>query len=869
MTEKSFAKDQGVISNKGKIVLIFCPAWTTEIPPVGISYISAYLKKNGYDVKCFDFNIEAFYDQNIEDRKLWDINYQAKKMWEDIDLFPKVLKDYFSEKLDIWAEKIVEEKPDIVGLSVFPNNKLISMLLAEKIKGKSKNVKIVLGGPFFASEIPEKGRIGSKRLLDMCIPYTFDSSNLDYSLIHRNEEKRLSFQVDFFKKRSNLLFKFIPIVNDWTIGEEMVIVLSAEKLTSDMMEIHVLDDFKSSVMCSISMEDLFKNNLFMIGKDLFIKVPYSDFIRTDNSFYDFDWSKIRELHLIFKPKKYREIIRDYTISGLYIRKTEVSFNENLINEPRMMRIFPKNTRTALVNRGEDRWIEFFPEDSLEYFELKIEYDLGFLEKMEKISLRLNIAEYYGDHISVSIEVIDEKGVKSYFKSRNMALEKFFFKRRLSDIEFFADDFNIPEDSDKKRICSMSFRIEFESEKISNRKYSLFNIILKSNGEKINIMKEDLTNEGIEKGLQSIIPDFNDYYSDFFTEIIINILKTYPIDYIILGEGEKAMLDLCDKTCMGQDINLLNTVYKKEEGLFYYKGPDRLLEMESLPYPDFSDFNFDLYRKIPITFSRGCRNHCKFCRETAFWKYFRCRSAANVFQEIILRIKEHFGNKNFEEKIVFFCSESSINTDYEMLKELSSLIIVSKIKIYDKWINIRDIVLIEGMARVIPKISLEDYMLFKKAGLNIISFGIESGSDKVLKAMGKGVSSFLAMKAIKNAHKARIFVMINLMVGYPDENFMDFLKTIWFVIKVRKYVSMIGTGFPCIIADQSDLYKRPLEHKIIFKKGYLLNWKKIGGFNNLKIRMFRLYILKFVVKMLNIRVFDILSNVENHEDDKNK
>lgn len=72
-----------------KVVLVFCPSWATEIPPVGISYIGVYLKKHAYDVKSFDFNIEAYFDQDKEYRLLWDINYHTKKMWEDIELFTK------------------------------------------------------------------------------------------------------------------------------------------------------------------------------------------------------------------------------------------------------------------------------------------------------------------------------------------------------------------------------------------------------------------------------------------------------------------------------------------------------------------------------------------------------------------------------------------------------------------------------------------------------------------------------------------------------------------------------------------------------------------------------------------------------------
>jgi hypothetical protein len=85
------------------------------------------------------------------------------------------------------------------------------------------------------------------------------------------------------------------------------------------------------------------------------------------------------------------------------------------------------------------------------------------------------------------------------------------------------------------------------------------------------------------------------------------------DHIIEGEGEQVLIDLLTKVENDQPIN----------EKFLQKNSKLRLDLDSLPFPDYSDFNFDEYTikgGFSAEISRGCVAKCVFCTEVHFWKY---------------------------------------------------------------------------------------------------------------------------------------------------------------------------------------------------------------------------------------------------------
>lgn len=109
-----------------KILLLFPPHWDTPVPPLGISYIAAFLKYKGFEVKQMD------------------VNHKFRDKYHLLD------NDLYLE-----AEKIVSENPDVIGVSMGHTNFRYSVRLMKLIKKQLPEVFVIAGGPH-VSYIGEK-----------------------------------------------------------------------------------------------------------------------------------------------------------------------------------------------------------------------------------------------------------------------------------------------------------------------------------------------------------------------------------------------------------------------------------------------------------------------------------------------------------------------------------------------------------------------------------------------------------------------------------------------------------------------------------------------------------------------------------------
>jgi radical SAM superfamily enzyme YgiQ (UPF0313 family) len=109
-----------------KILLLFPPHWDTPVPPLGTSYIAAYLRSKDFEVKQMDVNHTFRYDYHLSDDKLNQV-----------------------------VRKIVSENPDVLGVSLGHTNFQYAIRLLELIKKQIPDVFVVAGGPH-VSYIGEK-----------------------------------------------------------------------------------------------------------------------------------------------------------------------------------------------------------------------------------------------------------------------------------------------------------------------------------------------------------------------------------------------------------------------------------------------------------------------------------------------------------------------------------------------------------------------------------------------------------------------------------------------------------------------------------------------------------------------------------------
>lgn len=314
------------------------------------------------------------------------------------------------------------------------------------------------------------------------------------------------------------------------------------------------------------------------------------------------------------------------------------------------------------------------------------------------------------------------------------------------------------------------------------------------------------------------------------------LNTSFVDMVVIGEGEQTLEGIIKSYSETMTFNNIKGTIIRENNMIYANGHrDEIRNLDILPLPDFTDFNLKQYKRfaLPIITSRGCVGSCAFCGEIAYWKNFRFRSAENVFEEIKYAV-DNYGIRDF------FFNDSLINGNLKELSNLADLIIRNEFKI--KW---------GGYARVHKGMSLELLKKLKSAGCLYLSYGIESGSQKVLNIMNKGIILKDAEANLKDTTSAGLQVHVNWIVGFPTESWLDFLKSLNFIYRNRKNIYYFNPGqMPCGVPSDSGLALHPDRFRIANKQ-FLNEWRTKFFTNTIIQRKLRLKVLRKYISLLEI------------------
>ena len=283
-----------------------------------------------------------------------------------------------------------------------------------------------------------------------------------------------------------------------------------------------------------------------------------------------------------------------------------------------------------------------------------------------------------------------------------------------------------------------------------------------------------------------------------------LMELYPeIDFIITGEGEKTVLELLD--------NIGDT-----ESHRIFQG-ERIDDLDELPHP--SGFGGktigvnpnEQYRYI-IT-SRGCPNSCTYCSSPSFWgRRVSYRSPSDIIKEIKYSYEKH--------GIIYF----SIRDDNFTLKKERVLEFCEELRLsglYIMW---------NCQARV-DTVDEEMLLAMKRCGLEHIQYGVESGSEKILKKYDKSITTAKIVETAAVTRKLGIYMSFYLMAGMPDETPDDVNATIKLIKKTLPHDVMVS---PVAYYPGTDIYKCAKERGEIsdsewFKKHdsgiYLIDLKK--------------------------------------------
>lgn len=201
-----------------------------------------------------------------------------------------------------------------------------------------------------------------------------------------------------------------------------------------------------------------------------------------------------------------------------------------------------------------------------------------------------------------------------------------------------------------------------------------------------------------------------------------------LDFVVRGEGEMTMLDLCKWLEEGKKQGSLDSIagitFRKEGHIQSNPPRTPIQDLDSLPFPAFHLIPFEEYRftfpvpgrgelpAVNMMTSRGCPFNCNFCATPINWgRHVRMRSPENVVSEIELLVEKYGA------KVIFFFDDT-FNANPKRAEQICDLILERKLDVFWKCDVRMDLINKPLLTKM------------KKAGLFHLSFGLEAGSERI-------------------------------------------------------------------------------------------------------------------------------------------
>ncbi len=288
------------------------------------------------------------------------------------------------------------------------------------------------------------------------------------------------------------------------------------------------------------------------------------------------------------------------------------------------------------------------------------------------------------------------------------------------------------------------------------------------------------------------------------------------DMICIGEGEYPMLELIERISKGEEIEDIQNIWIRK-GKKIIRNPVRLLirDLDSLPFPDYghqgkylieneSVSSYDPFLErfnLDVIASRGCPYHCTYCCNSVFLEInkgkgppIRRRSVDNVIEEIQYIRKKY---PNFK-RIDFIDEVFAWNKAWA--SEFSAK--------YSKLINL------PFQCSQHPNMVDRDILLMlRKAGLERVDVGIQSGSEHIRKEIfERPVSDKTLIKTARIINDLNIVPFYDFIVDNPFETNEDKRLSLEFLLSLPRpfYLRM----FPLTYFPNTELTKKALASKVI-------------------------------------------------------
>jgi len=263
----------------------------------------------------------------------------------------------------------------------------------------------------------------------------------------------------------------------------------------------------------------------------------------------------------------------------------------------------------------------------------------------------------------------------------------------------------------------------------------------------------------------------------FTSMPEKVIKEECFDFGIVGEGEETIVELCNALDNKKSLSEIKGLIWKDNGNITVNEKRELIEdLDKLPfpalhlYPDLKKYTPmpGGYKNLPFAHmitSRGCPYQCIYCDRSVFGNKFRSQSPERVVKEIEWLVKEYS-----VKEIKFY--DDTFTMDMERVSKMCDLIVEKGIKI--SW----------SCSTRVDRVSKELLSKMKKAGCWQIDYGLESGDQRILNIMKKGITLEQSRNAAEWTKENGIRLRAFIIFGMPGETNESIRNTIDFVKELK-------------------------------------------------------------------------------------
>jgi len=282
-----------------------------------------------------------------------------------------------------------------------------------------------------------------------------------------------------------------------------------------------------------------------------------------------------------------------------------------------------------------------------------------------------------------------------------------------------------------------------------------------------------------KAIKEVLPSCRVVVGGWHPSYMPESMLQHPeIDYVVLGEGERAMVELANNIAKGKEDSAIATIpgiaFKHQEKIVK-TAPRFISDLDQIPYPAWHLLPMHLYDRTieylsvrpvdTMNVIRGCPYNCTYCEIRKLWgRKVRAFSPLRVVEEIDHLVKT-YGSKG-----IYFVGD---NFTIQKKKTIKMCELIKKFKLNIEWAC-------DTRADLISRELLKE---MKAAGCRTMFFGVESGSPQILKKINKGITLQQFVHAFKLCREEGIQIACSFILGIPGETAHDMKASFKFAKKL--------------------------------------------------------------------------------------